>query len=47
MHQVFYPSLEVRSIGLPVSNESTNEDCITIGNNVKTDLLLPENKYSY
>ena len=37
MHQVIYPSLDVRYIGLPVNNETTNEDGVIVGNNITAD----------
>ncbi|MEE1116942.1 ABC transporter substrate-binding protein [Methanosphaera sp.] len=37
MHQVIYPSLDIRYIGLPVNNETTNEDGVIVGNNITAD----------
>lgn len=42
MHQVAYPSLDVRYIGLPVNTESPNEDGIIVGNNVTADPAIRE-----
>ena len=37
MHQVIYPSLDNRYIGLPVNNETPNEDGVIVGNNITSD----------
>lgn len=42
MHQVVYPSIDVRYIGLPVNNETTNEDGVIVGNNVTADPAIRE-----
>ena len=42
MHQVIYPSLDVRYIGLPVNTESPNDEGVIVGNNVTADPAIRE-----
>lgn len=42
MHQVVYPSVDVRYIGLPVNNETTNADGVIVGNNITADPAIRE-----
>lgn len=42
MHQEVIPSVDVRYIGLPVNNETTNEDGNIVGNNITADPAIRE-----
>ena len=42
MHQVVFPSVDTRYIGLPVNNETTNEDGVIVGNNITADPAIRE-----
>ncbi len=42
MHQEIYPSVDVRYIGLPYNNETTNEDGNIVGNNITADPAIRE-----